>query len=1167
MAEDLSRRDFLRLTGKGVAGAALFLAFDPAYLEAAPESGLFLVDSPLFGYPNRDWERVYRDIWKEDSRFVFTCSPNDTHNCLLWAHVKNDVIVRISPTYGYGEATDLAGNKASHRWDPRACQKGLVMARKFYGDRRIRKPKVRKGFLDWVEAGFPREPETGAPQMDRTKRGEDQWLEIDWAKAFDIAARTMQNVAQTYSGEQGAAYLLKQGYDPDMVSHHNYGQAGTRTIKMRGGMPLLGVVRIMAFYRMANMLALLDAKVRGVSPEQALGARYLDSYSWHTDLPPGHPMVSGYQTVEFELMATEHAKLVTTWGMNWIATKMPDSHWLTEARLKGTRVINISTDYQATAQKADQVLIIRPGTDAALALGCCKVILDEKLHDEQAVKSFTDLPFLIRMDTLRPLRARDLIAGYQPAPLSNNTRVYESDETGHPVEPLPPNYSQETQFIADRLRKEWDDFMVWDGESGGAKVVTRDQVGTHFQSMGIDPALTGEYKVRLVDGQEVSVRPNFDLIKQYLDDNCDVQTISELTWAPKEAIEGLARQIAANRQATLLATGMGPNHFFNADLKDRALFLLAALTDNVGHLGGNIGVYCGNYRSSAFNGLPHYTSEDPFDIEFDPAELPRIRKCAKGESAHFYNYGDRPLKVGKKNFTGDGHMPSPTKLLWFANSNSLLGNAKWHYDVVQNTLPRIDAIFVNEWWWTGSCEYADLVFGVDAWCEFPHPDMTASNTNPFLVLFPAAEKRHYDTRWDLDVLAGVGERLGLLTGEPRMLDYWKFALEGKPEVYMQRILDFSANTRGYKVEELHAKAKKGIPVLLNFRTYPRTAGWEQRYESKPWYTKSGRLEFYREEPEFIEHGENLPVWREPIDSTFYDPNAILAKPHPAIRPTQPNDWGIDPKDRAAESRQVRNVTYAWEDLKLTKHPLREQDPKYRFIFITPKYRHGTHTTAIDVDWMAAFFGPFGDIYRHDKRKPWIGEGYLELNPADAKQLGIEDGDYVWMDADPHDRPYRGWQKDDPFYEVARCMCRARYNNAIPPGVTKMFYNMYSASKGTVKGQKERPDGLAKNPETNFQAMFRHGSHQSGTRAWLRPTLLTDTMVRKPVYGHVLDQGFETDVHCANGAPKESFVKVERAEPGGYEGEKLWLAAREGLRPTYESAVMKRYLQGGFIKKA
>ena len=93
--------------------------------------------------------------------------------------------------------------------------------------------------------------------------------------------------------------------------------------------------------------------------------------------------------------------------------------------------------------------------------------------------------------------------------------------------------------------------------------------------------------------------------------------------------------------------------------------------------------------------------------------------------------------MGKKLLTGKTHMPTPTKSLWFANANSILGNVKWHYNTVVNVLPRIEMICVNEWWWSTSCEWADVVFGVDCWAELKHPDMTASVTNPFLQVFPA----------------------------------------------------------------------------------------------------------------------------------------------------------------------------------------------------------------------------------------------------------------------------------------------------------------------------------------------------------------------------------------------------------------------------------------------
>ena len=42
---------------------------------------------------------------------------------------------------------------------------------------------------------------------------------------------------------------------------------------------------------------------------------------------------------------------MVVWGMNWITTKMPDAHWLTEARLKGTRVVVIACEYSATCHQ------------------------------------------------------------------------------------------------------------------------------------------------------------------------------------------------------------------------------------------------------------------------------------------------------------------------------------------------------------------------------------------------------------------------------------------------------------------------------------------------------------------------------------------------------------------------------------------------------------------------------------------------------------------------------------------------------------------------------------------------------------------------------------------------------------------------------------------------
>jgi nitrate reductase alpha subunit len=1150
----MRRRRFLQLAAMAGLGAAA----RPAELFAQQR---FLapvkVANPFDAYPNRDWERLYRDIFRHDRTFTFLCAPNDTHNCLLKGFVKNNVLVRIEPTYGYGKATDLSGHRASPRWDPRCCQKGLVLGRRLYGDRRVKGAYVRKGFKTWVESGFPRDPATGRAPAALMKRGWDGYVKVAFEEAYALHARALENIARTYSGEQGRRFLLAQGYDPAMVDA--LAGAGIRTSKVRGGMAKLGATRIFGTFRFGNMLALLDAHVRKVDAGQAMGSGAWDSYSWHTDLPPGHPMVHGDQTSDWELFDAENANLVLVWGMNWITTKMPDSHWLTEARLKGTRVVVLTVEYSATANKGDEVIVIRPGTDPAFALGLAQVIIKEKRYDEGFVKRFTDLPRLVRMDTLQPLMARDVFAGHRDAPLRNWTTVVGRGEAP------PPTPEQNGVLIPEALRDEFGDFVMWDARTGKPVPVSHDQVGDYFTAAGIDPALTGVFDVTLADGTAVKARTVLDLTAEYLDAAMTPEAVSRITWAPAEAIVQLARDVARHGGKTLFAVGMGPNQFFNNDLKDRAIFLVAALTGSIGRMGGNVGSYAGNYRNTLFSGMPLYTYEDPFQTQLGAAGPVKVKSYLRAESLHYYAAGEVIQREGTKQFTTGAHVPTPTKAIWLTNSNSQIANTKYHYNVVFNTLPRQELVAINEWWWSGSCEYADIVYGVDSWMELKYPDMTASNTNPFLQVFPRTPlRRNYGTVSDMDTYVGVAAALAELTKDQRFLDYWKFARDNQVEVYLQRIIDASAPLKGYHVRDLEALAAQGIPALMNTRTYPRTFSWEQVHESKPWYTKTGRLEFYRPEPEFVEAGENLVVYREPVDSTFYDPNVLVARPHPALRPTGPEGYGVDRARRDWAARQGRNVVVTPEELLRTEHPL--VPAGYASVFHTPKYRHGSHTTPIDTDLMANFFGPFGDMYRRDKRSPHVGEAYVDINPEDARALSVNDGDYVWVDGDPADTPFKGWQAPgrEAEYKVARLLCRARYYPGTPKGIMRMWHNGYMATPGSVRGHETRPDGLAKNPETSYQAFFRYGSHQSLTRSWLKPTHQTQSLVTRKSWTHELTKGFNVDVHCVTGAPREAMCRVTRAEAGGIGGTGLWRPVTLGLRPTNESAAMKNYLAGGFV---
>jgi nitrate reductase alpha subunit len=419
----INRRDFLKGGSATLAALAGGELLSLSVLRPASAA-----TNPLEHYPDRGWEQLYRDVYSYDDTFIFTCTPNDTHNCYLRAFVKNGVVTRCGPSQRYHEATDLYGTKCSQRWDPRHCNKGLAVVRRFNGDRRVKGPMVRRGFKEWVERGFPRD-EQGMPPADLFRRGEDGFQRVGWEEALSLAARTHEHLARFYSGEEGSRKLEAQGYHPEMVKACE--GAGTRTFKFRGGMPVLGSIKLFGQYRQANSMALLDAHVRGVAPGEAKGGVGLDNYSWHTDLPPGHPMVTGQQTIDFDLSNVEYSKLALCWGMNWISTKMPDAHFLTEARAKGTKVVSITTEYSSTCCRSDEIVIIRPGTDPAFALGIAREIIDNELYDAPFVKGHTDLPLLVRMDTQELLRASDAIPGYRLAELER-TRVVKPDAKAAP---------------------------------------------------------------------------------------------------------------------------------------------------------------------------------------------------------------------------------------------------------------------------------------------------------------------------------------------------------------------------------------------------------------------------------------------------------------------------------------------------------------------------------------------------------------------------------------------------------------------------------------------------------------------------------------------------------------------------------------------------------------
>src|SRR3970040_2210130 len=111
----IPRRHFIQIAGgAGLAVLTGLLDLDLIALEAFPG-----IDNPLLTYPNRDWEKIYRDQYGYDHSFHVICEANATHMCRLRAFSRNGVVIRLEQNYDGGNYSDPQGNKSTLHWTPR----------------------------------------------------------------------------------------------------------------------------------------------------------------------------------------------------------------------------------------------------------------------------------------------------------------------------------------------------------------------------------------------------------------------------------------------------------------------------------------------------------------------------------------------------------------------------------------------------------------------------------------------------------------------------------------------------------------------------------------------------------------------------------------------------------------------------------------------------------------------------------------------------------------------------------------------------------------------------------------------------------------------------------------------------------------------------------------
>lgn len=84
----------------------------------------------------------------------------------------------------------------------------------------------------------------------------------------------------------------------------------------------------------------------------------------------------------------EHSQLILLWAAN-LSSQPNTARHLLAARRRGAQVVTIDVRSTEAAAKSDDVLLVRPGTDAALALAMMHVICGERLYDAGFVARHT----------------------------------------------------------------------------------------------------------------------------------------------------------------------------------------------------------------------------------------------------------------------------------------------------------------------------------------------------------------------------------------------------------------------------------------------------------------------------------------------------------------------------------------------------------------------------------------------------------------------------------------------------------------------------------------------------------------------------------------------------------------------------------------------------------
>lgn len=697
------------------------------------------------------------------------------------------------------------------------------------------------------------------------KRGEGKWQKISWDQAItEISEKIHETLV--HKGPAG-----------------NY---------IHVGAGLLTEARAASIKRLGTLLG-------AVRP-------YIASYVG--DMFPGTSVVYGEGNIGCTYDFIYKTNTAIFWGCNPNTSRIPDAHYLWEGKYNGSKIIVISPEFNSTAIHADLWVPIKPGYDGQLAMSIMHEIIFEKMYKPEVVKTFTDLPLLVRLDNKELLRLHDIDENQEDLD-KNSVKLFSTDT---------PKKKANHEDI----------FFSWNDKNGkltampGCEGSPVDTLRLKDIDWEIDPALDGTWKVKLKDGKTVKVTTVFELFKEELK-KFNPKDMHKVTNVHPSIVSELARDIMHSKVA-VITLGFAIGKHFNGMLAQRAISTLAALSGKMGPNGGmnteNEWNITGLAGLSAFDGryvhrfasgnVSEYMLGDglnDYDKLYSEEDIKRGTGMSKAE------YKKKAVEMlnkyeGDANFkSGKSYWNAVETFLLFADSRFRRNKGSYK----KAFLEKAKFIAYGDFRMSDFAMYADILLPCKSHYEVwdlrtnPGYHRFANIAQPPLKLKPVGEAK---SEWEIatlivEKLQAIATKKYKATGDKKYIKIpdkthtkegfrdldnivKEFTLEGKlrndkdaVEYALEHVDQFKPNNIETMREQggflvLNEKAGKSSPLYKDkpYNTFESNLYLHQRFE-----TLTGRLTFYVDHHLWIETGANVPTAAEPIRPKRYP--FILMTPH------------------------------------------------------------------------------------------------------------------------------------------------------------------------------------------------------------------------------------------------------------------------------------------------